>query len=87
MIERKKTDGIEEPHSFEIKMDREMGASPMVMLKKTVGPNGQVVVQTQEPIMMLNGLVTPNFQSLENEIKQLREELKQLREELKKLNR
>jgi hypothetical protein len=52
-----------------------------------VGPNGQVVVQTQEPIMMLNGLMTPNFQSLENEIKQLREELRQLREELKKLNR
>jgi hypothetical protein len=87
MIERKKTDGTEEPHSFEIKMDREGGASPIVMLKKTTGPKGQVVMETQEPIMMLNGLVTPNFQSLENEIKQLREELKQLREELKKLNR
>ena len=82
MIERKKTEGTEEPHSFEIKMDREMGTSPIVMLKKTVGPKGQVVIETQEPITMLNG-----FQSLENEIKQLREELKQLREELKKLNR
>ena len=87
MIERKKTDGTEEPDFFEIKMDREMGTSPIVMLKKTVGPKGQVVMETQEPIMMLNGLVTPNLQSLENEIKQLREELKQLREELKKLNR
>ena len=87
MIERKKTEGTEEPHSFEIKMDREMGTSPIVMLKKTTGPKGQVVMETQEPIMMLNGLVTPNLQSLENEIKQLREELKQLREELKKLNR
>ena len=82
MIERKKTDGTEEPDSFEIKMDREMGTSPIVMLKKTTGPKGQVVIETQEPITMLNG-----FQSLENEIKQLREELKQLREELKKLNR
>ena len=82
MIERKKTEGTEEPHSFEIKMDREMGTSPIVMLKKTTGPKGQVVIETQEPITMLNG-----FQSLENEIKQLREELKQLREELKKLNR
>ena len=82
MIERKKTDGTEEPDFFEIKMDREMGTSPIVMLKKTVGPKGQVVIETQEPITMLNG-----FQSLENEIKQLREELKQLREELKKLNR
>ena len=59
-----------------------MGTSPIVMLKKTTGPKGQVVIETQEPITMLNG-----FQSLENEIKQLREELKQLREELKKLNR
>jgi hypothetical protein len=82
MIERKKTEGTEEPHSFKIKMDREMGTSPIVMLKKTTGPKGQVVIETQEPITMLNG-----FQSLENEIKQLREELKQLREELKKLNR
>ena len=73
MIERKKTEGTEEPHSFEIKMDREMGTSPIVMLKKTTGPKGQVVIETQEPITMLNG-----FQSLENEIKQLREELKKL---------